>query len=138
MKNNRRKPGVSAHERAVKSGDGINDSLDFLRTQLGKNRESKGVGGGKLGDRKIFVSEVRETFLAVEGNRIVDRAADAIRLKVRKQGIPIFCPDDKLVVNVAVRQIPGGGGRGNHKFAEAAGRKRLPVESGIPAARGIP
>src|SRR5438093_12605515 len=63
--------------------------LDLRLRQLGVDRQTEAFAGGFLGDREIagLVTEGGEALLQMEGQRIVQTAADAIGIEVSFQPI---------------------------------------------------
>src|SRR5687768_13069221 len=84
------------------------DHLVQLRPgELGEHRQRQHFGGRTLRFRTLplLVAQVREARLEMEGQRIVDRRADALLLQVRLEGIPTLRAQRVLIVDRLVRRI---------------------------------
>jgi hypothetical protein len=73
--------------------------------QLGINRDRDRLRGGLLRTRHIPgpVAEAFETFLDVQGNRIIDFAAYPVGLQVSLKLVPVLDPEGVLIVDVELR-----------------------------------
>src|SRR5215216_1506995 len=72
----------------VELADTRDDFVELRVRQLRVDRQREDFAGGTLrfGRRALLVPQVREAWLQVEGQRVVDGRSDAVRLQVRLQG----------------------------------------------------
>src|SRR5439155_23437920 len=72
--------------------------------QLREDRQRQDLARGALAHRQasFLISQGSEALLAVERDRVVDRAADALRLEVRQQLVPPLGPPGVLTEDVPV------------------------------------
>ena len=69
----------------IKLPDGVGHVLELCLRQLGIDRQREHLARRLLGHREPagLVAQVREARLEMQGHRIIDRAADPLRLEMR-------------------------------------------------------
>ncbi len=83
----------------VEGADGVDDGLLFVVAEFGVDGEGEDFGGGAFGVGEVagFVAEVFEGGLQVEGDGVVDLAADVAGGEVGAEGVAARGADDVLV-----------------------------------------
>jgi hypothetical protein len=93
-------------------GDGGDDSRDLLGFEFGIDGQGEGFLGGALGLGEVagFVAEASVERLQVQGNRVVDGAADFALGEELLEGITVGDADGVLVEDVFAAGGNGGCG----------------------------
>src|SRR5262249_17214597 len=116
----------------VERRDGGDDALDLRRRQLGEDREGENLARRALGFGHVarLVTEMPETLLEVERDRVVDAPADALLLEVCAERVALADADRVLVEDVAALR---GADRDLHAFPrhEAGLREEAIVTVGV-------
>ena len=108
---------MSERGSGVEGADGFDDGLLFVVAEFGVDGQGEDFGGGAFGVGEVagLVAEVFERGLQMEGDGVVDFAADAMGGEVVAQCVAARGADDVLVEDV------GGAGIGVGKDDAIAG-----------------
>ena len=82
--------------------DGLHDDIDLRGGELRKHRQGNELSGGPLrdGERTFVISEIRVSFLKMNGNRIVNPAPDALLSEEPNNLVPLLNANCVNVINV--------------------------------------
>src|SRR6478736_540727 len=82
--------------------DGLHDHIDLRGGELRKHRQGNELSGGPLrdGERTFVISEIRVSFLKMNGNRIVNPAPDALLSEEPDDLVPLLNANCVNVINV--------------------------------------
>jgi hypothetical protein len=99
----RRRRSVALQEEVC---DCIDDIALLIVRELRKYRQRERLASGSFGLRQsaFAVTQVRETFLLMQSERVVDRGADLATRKMVAQIIAARSSDYELVVDMMIRQ----------------------------------